>query len=137
MDAECANAMSERLCRVERELLFWIRGVLCGASLMVLLFVSAANQNAKVPEVLTARRAFVLVDERGQTKASLGTTEDGSTSLALFGKDGEAKPRILLGMDPTESFASLSIYDRHFKTSVMLGNHTSREAGSGNRALRA
>jgi hypothetical protein len=120
----------ERIDALEREIVRWRRLALCSASLLVIALVTAAAKVAKPPETVTARRAFVLADDRGTTRASLGITDDGSTSLAIFGKNGEAKPRILVGLDASESFASISINDRQFQKSVMVGNHTSKEAGS-------
>lgn len=93
MGAPIADAVTERLDRLERQLRWWSRsGTLAVLAVVALLLTGLAPSG---PPTVAAQR-FVVVDGNGTTHASFGLAGDGSPVLGLNDENGMT--RVMIGV---------------------------------------
>jgi hypothetical protein len=105
-----------RIAGLERQLRWHRRiGALIVLGLVAFVAVGAASsRSAKFYGV--EARAFILVNEKGETVGGLGADDDGNAALTL-GPPG--KPRVILMDNPDNSY--LAITDKQYTPRVRIG----------------
>jgi hypothetical protein len=110
------DTLTTRLERLERENRRSKR-----TTLVILVGIAAAalvGQAARPTKSLEAEE-FVLRDSRGQVRASLGTTQNSSTTvLQIHAENGKPRARITVSSDGT---SSLEVMDAGERVRVLLG----------------
>ncbi len=110
---ECGS-VAERLDRLEamnramgRECRRWRLGAGAAVLVAAVLAAGGANKEAFVPRSLEAKN-FVLKDEAGRVRASLGFRQDGTPGFALM--DEQSKVRLALDL-ATNGAPGVNLYD--------------------------
>lgn len=106
MGAPRADAVTERLDRLERQLRLWeVLGTLAVLAAIALLLAGLAPSG---PPTVAAQR-FVVVDRNGTAHASFGLAGDGSPVLGLNDQNGIT--RVLIGVHNGEPTVTLTSSD--------------------------
>jgi hypothetical protein len=106
MGAPMADAVTERLDRLERQVRLWeMFGALAAFAAIALLLAGLAPSG---PPTVAAQR-FVVVDSKGTAHASFGLAGDGSAVLGLNDEDGIT--RVMIGVRDGQPRVTLTSSD--------------------------
>jgi hypothetical protein len=112
------DTLATRLERLERESRRWKTTALAIAIAAAAALVMGQTPTHRLPKSLEAEE-FVLRDNRGQVRASLGTIQSpNATVLQIHGDNGKPRTRLTVASDGTSSLEMMDAGDR---VRVLLG----------------
>ena len=129
----------QRVARLERELRFYRRGLVCVLALFLIVVVSGARAQNEAPAEIRAKR-FAVVDDKGRVKAYFG--HSGTSTALQMGADGRgirmehgAHTNAIQLITPAhverevEGFQtnSLTLHNDPYNTGLMIINPGTRE----------
>ena len=105
--------------RLDRELRLWKR---CGALLFLMAvgaFCAGSRYAQDIPDVVAAKKGFVVTDKNGQIRSYFGFEEDGRVGMYLTDRMG--KKRVGLGVNPQDDGYGVVVYDKEERLRAFLG----------------
>ena len=114
-----ADELQKLVRKLERDLRAWKKATSLIFVSVLLTFCAGGGLYQKTPDYVTARKGFLVEDERGHTRSFLGIEDDGRVGLHVT--DEKGKKRIGMAMNPRGKGYGIVVYDDEERLRSFLG----------------